>query len=160
MCTFLLQNGALWDICLMHCGIVRSVCYTYVPTVCTQWSVLICVSLRQLPLCIIVSLHTSCQNYSKARLSQPTCFLLITQVYLFLTCLWIYGMTLKSLFCHGFRKRKNGGRKAVQWGAWPKIQDFRPDAISQEGSSSSCLPSNPRPKLLVSYKCRDILPVH
>ena len=21
MCTFLLQNGALWDICLMHCGI-------------------------------------------------------------------------------------------------------------------------------------------
>ena len=21
MCTFLLQNGALWDVCLMHCGI-------------------------------------------------------------------------------------------------------------------------------------------
>ena len=25
MCTFLLQKGALWDICLMHCGWDRSV---------------------------------------------------------------------------------------------------------------------------------------
>ena len=24
VCTFLLQNGALWDICLMHCGICNS----------------------------------------------------------------------------------------------------------------------------------------
>ena len=23
MCTFLLQNGALWDICLLHCGICK-----------------------------------------------------------------------------------------------------------------------------------------
>ena len=31
MCTFLLQNGALWDICIMHCGI----CEMRLPT--TSW---------------------------------------------------------------------------------------------------------------------------
>ena len=31
-CTFLLRNGALWDICLMHCGICE------IPLVCTPFS--------------------------------------------------------------------------------------------------------------------------
>ena len=31
MCTFLLENGALWDICIMHCGI----CEMRLPT--TSW---------------------------------------------------------------------------------------------------------------------------
>ena len=34
MCTFLLQNGTLWDICLMHCGICEM---GLLQTMCNTW---------------------------------------------------------------------------------------------------------------------------